>query len=171
MARPRPTRWLAAMGKVFLGLGVLALALVVTVFAVAAILVGTVAALGLACLAALLPLGLLLFLALWGWWVDRVWMRVEVEEPEHSLALTFPVPLSLLRLAGRAQVVFNGRKMPVKLSDLPWRDMRTVLREEALTVDVVDPMGRARMHLTIGPRKQVVGHHGSLTIIWNSRKR
>ncbi len=170
MARSRGTRWLTILGKTLLGLGALALTLVVTVFAVAVTLVGTVAALGLACLAALFPLGLLLVLAAWGWWVDRVWMRVEVDEPDHTFALTFPVPLSLLRLAGRINIMTHGRTRSMNLRDLPWQEMRAVLQEEALTVDVVDPSDRSRFHLTLGPRHRVVDHRGPVAITWNSRK-
>jgi len=170
MAQSRRTRRLAAIQKIFFGLGALVFALVVTLFAIAVALVGTVAALSIACFVALLPLGLFLALAAWGWWVDRVWMRVEVDEPDHTFTLTFPVPLSLLRLVGHVDIITHGRPRSMRLSDLPWKDLRTVLQEEALTVDIIDAADRSRVHFTIGPRKQVVDRRGPLAITWSSRK-
>ncbi len=169
MAQSPRTRWLAAIKKVFFSLGALVLALVVTIFAIAVALVGTVAALGIACLVALLPLGLLAALAVWGWLVDRVWMRVEVDEPDFTFAFTCPVPLSLLRLVGHVDMTTHGRTRSMRLRDLPWQDLRTVLQEEALTVDVIDSAERSRMHFTLGPRKQVVDHRGPLVITWNRK--
>ncbi len=137
---------LALVGGIF-GLAIAVFVGVVTV-------VGVAAALGLACLVSLIPLFLLGLLLLWGGLVDRVWMRLEIHEPKRQWNFTFPLPLSLIRLTSKSRIHVNGREV-LGLEHLPWRELRQVLREEPLMVEIRNPQEAHHIVLCLGPKGEL----------------
>lgn len=126
-----------------------------TVFGLALVLAGVAGTLLLVCAAALLPLVLLGLLGLWAMLVDRVWIRVRVAEPRHTLDFTLPLPLSLMPLVS---VLGRYRDMAPWTTHLPWDELRKALRREPLTVEILEPHDRAAVYLVVGPRRACRRH-------------